>query len=149
MSPLQQACYKYNRSISLYETIPSSTLCSSLPMLHHAKICKRTQEGSTHETTYAPPAIVLPHPLHVQIPTECRLTVCFPQNVQVYRACWVISIFFTCFRSEAPYLFRNTSRSVLPAHLYFKCNMCSLLCFSDADCADIAGRDGDGAGLAG
>jgi hypothetical protein len=38
------------------------------------------------------------------MPTECRFTVFLPQKVQTYRACCVISIFLTCFRSEAPYL---------------------------------------------
>jgi hypothetical protein len=60
--------------------------------------------SSTYETVQAPPATVFLHALHFQIPTECRLTVFFPQKVQVYRACWVISIFLTCFRREAPYL---------------------------------------------
>lgn len=27
----------------------------------------------------------------------------FPQNVHVYLECWVISIFLTIFRNEAPY----------------------------------------------
>lgn len=58
----------------------------------------------THDTVYAPPATVFLHDLQVQIPTECLLTVVFPQNVHVYFACCVISIFFTCFRSDAPYL---------------------------------------------
>lgn len=63
----------------------------------------------TYETVQAPPATVLLHPLHFQIPTECLLTVFFPQNVQMYRACCVISIFFTCFRRDAPYLWRKIS----------------------------------------
>jgi hypothetical protein len=58
----------------------------------------------TYDTVYAPPATVLLHDLQFQIPTECLLTVVFPQKVQTYLACWVISIFFTCFRREAPYL---------------------------------------------
>ena len=58
----------------------------------------------TYETVHAPPATVFLQPLHFQIPTECRLTVFFPQNVQTYRACWVISIFLTCLRRDAPYL---------------------------------------------
>lgn len=56
------------------------------------------------DTVYAPPATVLLHDLQFQIPTECLLTVVFPQKVQTYLACWVISIFLTCFRSDAPYL---------------------------------------------
>lgn len=59
---------------------------------------------ATYETVHAPPATVFLHDLHVQIPTECLFTVVLPQNVQVYRACWVISIFLTCLRNEAPYL---------------------------------------------
>lgn len=58
----------------------------------------------TYETTQAPPATVFLHDRHCQIPTECRFTEVLPQNVQVYRACCVISIFLTCFRREAPYL---------------------------------------------
>ena len=58
--------------------------------------------SNTYETVYAPPATVLPHDLQFQMPTDSRLTVTFPQKVQVYRACWEISIFLTCFRSEAP-----------------------------------------------
>jgi hypothetical protein len=58
----------------------------------------------TYDTVYAPPATVLWHDLQFQIPTECLLTVVFPQKVQTYLACWVISIFLTCFRREAPYL---------------------------------------------
>jgi len=56
------------------------------------------------DTVYAPPATVLWHDLQFQMPTECLLTVVFPQKVQTYLACWVISIFLTCFRREAPYL---------------------------------------------
>ena len=40
--------------------------------------------------------------LQFQMPVECRRTVVLPQKVQVYFACWVISIFFTCLRREAP-----------------------------------------------
>ena len=58
----------------------------------------------TYDTVYAPPATVFLHALQLQIPTECLLTVVLPQNVQVYLACCVISIFLTCFRNEAPYL---------------------------------------------
>jgi len=56
----------------------------------------------TYETVHAPPATVFLQPLHFQIPTECLLTVFLPQKVQMYRACWVISIFLTCFRRDAP-----------------------------------------------
>lgn len=60
--------------------------------------------GTTYETVYAPPATVLLQLLQFQMPTECLLTVVLPQNVHTYLACCVISIFLTCFRSEAPYL---------------------------------------------
>jgi len=56
------------------------------------------------ETTQAPPATDFLQDRHSQIPTEVRFTVVFPQKVQVYLACWVISIFLTCLRREAPYL---------------------------------------------
>jgi hypothetical protein len=62
---------------------------------------------------YAPPATVLLHDLQFQIPTECLLTVVFPQKVQTYLACWVISIFFTCFRREAPYLEGSNRQSLI------------------------------------
>lgn len=59
----------------------------------------------TYETVHAPPATVFLHPLQFQMPTECRFTVFLPQKVQTYRACCVISIFLTCFRRDAPYLY--------------------------------------------
>lgn len=40
--------------------------------------------------------------LQSQMPVEWRLTLTLPQKVQVYRACWEISIFLTCLRREAP-----------------------------------------------
>jgi hypothetical protein len=46
--------------------------------------------------------MVFPHDLQSQMPTAWRLTETFPQKEQVYRACCEISIFLTCFRSEAP-----------------------------------------------
>lgn len=49
--------------------------------------------------------------LQSQMPTEWRLTLVLPQKVQTYLACWVISIFFTDFRREAPYL--HTLKSAL------------------------------------
>lgn len=58
----------------------------------------------TYDTLQAPPATVFLHDLQLHIPTECRFTVFLPQKVHVYRACCEISIFFTCFRREAPYL---------------------------------------------
>lgn len=56
------------------------------------------------ETVHAPPATVFRQGRHTQMPTACRFTVFLPQKVQMYRACWVISIFLTCFRKDAPYL---------------------------------------------
>lgn len=51
------------------------------------------------------------HDLQSQMPTEWRLTLVLPQKVQTYLACWVISIFFTDFRREAPYLYTILSVS--------------------------------------
>ena len=48
--------------------------------------------------------MVFLHDLQRQMPTDSRLTASLLQKPQPYRACWVISIFFTCFRREAPYL---------------------------------------------
>lgn len=56
----------------------------------------------TYDTVQAPPATVFLQDLQDQIPTACLFTVGLPQNVQVYLACWVISIFLTCFRKDAP-----------------------------------------------
>jgi hypothetical protein len=64
----------------------------------------------TYETVHAPPATVFLQALQVQIPTECRFTVFLPQKVHTYRACCVISIFLTCFRREAPYLYYMSQR---------------------------------------
>jgi hypothetical protein len=77
----------------------------------------------TYETVQAPPATVLLHPLHFQIPTAWRLTLFLPQKVQMYRACWVISIFFTCLRSEAPYLLPE---SQIPFNSTSSCSICDL-----------------------
>lgn len=49
--------------------------------------------------------------LQSQMPTEWRLTLVLPQKVHTYLACWVISIFLTDFRREAPYL--HAVKSVL------------------------------------
>ena len=80
----------------------------SLPIIglkHRFAIAESNRVGiGTYETVHAPPATVFLQALQVQIPTECRFTVFLPQKVQVYLACCVISIFLTCFRSEAPYL---------------------------------------------
>ena len=72
----------------------------------------RTVAAAVVVSVHAPPAIDLRHELQFQMPTEWRLTVTFPQNVQVYLACCVISIFLTCFRSEAPYLIEEAIVSV-------------------------------------
>lgn len=50
--------------------------------------------------------------LQSQMPTEWRLTLVLPQNVQTYLACWVISIFLTDLRREAPYLYAIMSALV-------------------------------------
>lgn len=65
-------------------------------------------------TTHAPPADTILQALHFQIPTATRLVDCLPQNTQWYFACCEISIFFTCFRSEAPYLkYRGRKRALI------------------------------------
>ena len=64
---------------------------------------------------YAPPAIVLWHDPHDQIPTHARLTVSLPQKTHVYLECWLISIFLTTFRSDEPY--RLPYLPVMPAFL--------------------------------
>ena len=38
------------------------------------------------------------------MPVACLLILSLPQKVQVYLECWEISIFFTVFLREAPYL---------------------------------------------
>ena len=69
------------------------------------RLCKSSLAfGKTYETVQAPPATHFLQERHSQIPTAVLLTEFLPQNVQTYRACWVISIFFTCLRREAPYL---------------------------------------------
>jgi hypothetical protein len=55
------------------------------------------------DTEYAPPATVFLHALHVHMPTTPLRTLSLPQNVHVYFACCVISIFLICLRNEAPY----------------------------------------------
>eukprot|EP01119_Soliformovum_irregulare_P020541 TRINITY_DN6673_c1_g1_i2.p1 TRINITY_DN6673_c1_g1~~TRINITY_DN6673_c1_g1_i2.p1 ORF type:complete len:135 (+),score=0.99 TRINITY_DN6673_c1_g1_i2:351-755(+) len=92
--------------------IMSSALQTMIYFLHlvtvlssrSRRMVDRTVAAATVVWTQAPPAVVFRHPPQCQIPTACLLTVSFPQNPQVNLACWVISIFFTCFRSEAPYL---------------------------------------------
>jgi len=66
------------------------------------RIVLRTVAAAVVDTVHAPPAMTFLHELQFQIPTAERFTVSFPQKVQVYRACWVISIFLTCLRREAP-----------------------------------------------
>lgn len=64
----------------------------------------RTEVAACVFTLHAPPAMLLLQvfALHFQIPTAVLLTEFLPQNGHVYMACWAISIFFTCFRSEEP-----------------------------------------------
>ena len=52
---------------------------------------------------------------HFQTPTTERFTLSFPQKTQVNLECWLISIFFTCLRREAPY--RTPYLPVIPAFL--------------------------------
>ena len=51
---------------------------------------------------YAPPAVALPHFMHVQIPTTFLLTASLPQNGHGYFFLWEISIFLIVLRSDAP-----------------------------------------------
>ena len=84
---------------------PAVSLPSRSRSVHSRDFPRRISSHSeTYETVQAPPATVFLQEPQLQMPTECRFTVFLPQNVQMYRACWVISIFLTCFRSEAPYL---------------------------------------------
>jgi len=66
------------------------------------------------ETVYAPPAMHLLQDLHSQMPVLVRLTVTLPQKVHGYLACCWISIFLTCFLSDAPYRvpFASVSRAI-------------------------------------
>lgn len=92
----------------------STSTCLLLQPVNITKCCRsarsRVKKAATYETVQAPPATLFLQALHSQIPTDLRLTVFLPQNVQAYRACWLTSIFFTCFRSEAPYLFECVTR---------------------------------------
>lgn len=84
----------------------------------------RTEAAAVVEYTQAPPATVRLHRLQFQMPTTCRFIaswkrrgemvqnghrkgylkdLTFPQKVQVYLECCVISIFLTILRREAPY----------------------------------------------
>lgn len=88
------------------------------------RTAERTEAAAVVEYTQAPPATIRLHRLQDQIPTQERFMaswkgkdnfstlywtnvssffITLPQNVQVYLACWVISIFFTILRREAPY----------------------------------------------
>ncbi|MCM8651719.1 hypothetical protein MZO44_16695, partial [Lactiplantibacillus sp. E932] len=49
----------------------------------------------------APPATVFMQEPQCQIPTAFLFILVFPQKEQVYLACWLISIFFTIFLSDA------------------------------------------------
>lgn len=50
----------------------------------------------------APPATVFMQEPQCQMPTARLFILVLPQKEQVYLACWLISIFFTIFRREAP-----------------------------------------------
>lgn len=66
------------------------------------RIVDRTVAAAVVATVQAPPARVFLQARHFQIPTAERFTESLPQKVQVYLACWVISIFLICLRREAP-----------------------------------------------
>ena len=51
---------------------------------------------------YAPPAITFRQEPHFQMPVAWRFTLSLPQKTHVYFECWLISIFLTPLRSEAP-----------------------------------------------
>ena len=68
------------------------------------RIVERTVAACAVFIVYAPPASTLPHELQFQMPTFVRFTVSLPQNMQVNLECCEISIFFTVFLREAPYL---------------------------------------------
>ena len=50
----------------------------------------------------APPAMTRLHAEHPQIPTALRFTVNLPQKSHRYLECWLISVFLTTLRSDAP-----------------------------------------------
>ena len=66
-------------------------------------------------STYAPPATIFRQAPQDQMPTTDRFTESLPQKTHVYFECWLISIFFTCLRREAPY--RTPYLPVMPAFL--------------------------------
>lgn len=88
--------------------------CFGLLSVPRRKISCRTpwRIGSVNGLLGVTYATVRLQDLQSQIPTEWRLTLVFPQKVQTYLACWVISIFFTDFRREAPYLYKIKSAPV-------------------------------------
>ena len=51
---------------------------------------------------YAPPALVLLHPLQLQMPTAERFMPYLPQKSQKNLECWDTSCFFTTLRRDAP-----------------------------------------------
>jgi hypothetical protein len=51
---------------------------------------------------YAPPALVLLHPLQHQMPTALRFMPYLPQKSQKNLECWDTSCFFTTLRRDAP-----------------------------------------------
>ena len=63
---------------------------------------ERTVVPATVAGAQAPPAMTFLHFLHFQMPTASRFTVSLPQKLQVYLACWEISIFLTSLRRVAP-----------------------------------------------
>ena len=77
------------------------------------RMVDRTCAACAVFSVYAPPAMTFLQPPQFQMPVAVRFTESFPQKTHVYFECWLISIFFTCFRSEAPY--RTPYLPVIPA----------------------------------
>merc|ERR1711931_481450 len=81
-------------------TVPSfyTTMTSSFSLL----IADLTVTAEVVLYVQAPPATVFIQDPQCQMPTARLFILVLPQNEQVYLACWLISIFFTILRSEAP-----------------------------------------------
>lgn len=84
-------------------------LSSVLEVFLPSWLSREPPVGMVRGVTYA---TVRLQDLQSQMPTEWRLTLVLPQKVQTYLACWVISIFLTDLRSEAPYLYTIMSAPV-------------------------------------
>ena len=64
--------------------------------------CQIPKTQNTYFKVYAPPAWVLPQPLHFQMPTTERFIPYLPQKLQKYLECWLTSIFLICFLRLEP-----------------------------------------------